>query len=369
MRPLVLVLLAAACGQSERSEPPAPESARPIIAPAPLALADAAPPLDPRAIAQLSDPDPEVRKQGATSLWAKLDRRAVELLIPLLADPDEGVRATIAIHLWDSGQEAAEPLIAALQHADPRVRAGAARALSRVRDARAVAPLAALIQDPEASVRASAVATLGHYEDPRAADAIIEALDDPAPDVRRAAVYATRDPRALPHVLELLDGRDQMMALEALGRIHDPRAVEPLMRLLKTEDAFTRQQVSVALAAQGEHALPRLQSALETGGDKLRRDAARALAGIKAPAAGQSLLAALQKQDLAAVAGGAQWLCRQRDAKPDPVLLAALSRHGDVELAGTLLNCGGASVLYEAAAKWAERRGYDIKTTWVTREP
>jgi HEAT repeat protein len=340
------------------------------MAPAPPATQDAAPPppLDRQAIARLADRDPRVREQAALDLSVMRDRRAVELLVPLLGDADEGVRGAVRVYLAENGRVAVEPLITALQHADPRVRAGAAGALFSARDPRAIAPLVGLLQDPEPTVRASAVSSLSYSDDPRAADAIVGALDDPRPEVRRAAIAATRDPRALPHVLDHLDGRDQMTALEALVRIHDVRAVAPLIRLLKTaRDDYTRQRVSHALAAQGEHALPPLQSALERGGDKLRRDAARALAGIKAPAAGNALLAALQKQDLAAVAGGAEWLCRQRDARPDPVLIAALDRHGDVELAGTLLNCGTYE-LREAAATWAERRGYEVQTMMVPRQ-
>jgi beta-lactamase regulating signal transducer with metallopeptidase domain len=81
-----------------------------------------------------------------------------------------------------------EPLIAALQDPDWRVRSYAAWALSTSGDARAVEPLLPLLDHPVWRVRAMAASALRSIGDPRATPALEKALDDPAWQVRMEAV-------------------------------------------------------------------------------------------------------------------------------------------------------------------------------------
>jgi HEAT repeat protein len=79
----------------------------------------------------LTDGDRAVRAKAASGLGKLKAAGAVDLLVRSLGDKDSQVAGAASTALWRIGEPAIEPLIRALGHEDPVVRAGAARTLRR----------------------------------------------------------------------------------------------------------------------------------------------------------------------------------------------------------------------------------------------
>ena len=91
----------------------------------------------------------------AEDLLERLAPASLEFLVEELTNGNASHRAaTVLGKLKDA--RALEPLVAALQHSDPRVRSESCAALGELRDPAAAEPLLAAIQDPEYEVRARA---------------------------------------------------------------------------------------------------------------------------------------------------------------------------------------------------------------------
>jgi HEAT repeat protein len=118
---------------------------------------------------------------------------AAPFLLEKLQDPSPQTRANAAwVMDMVVDQVQAEPLIAALQDTDARVRAAAAGALGSFRGSPGVMEaLTGVLQDDEdEQVRVSAAASLGELGDERAIPALQAVLWDPAARVRSFAGYA-----------------------------------------------------------------------------------------------------------------------------------------------------------------------------------
>ncbi|HVT43210.1 MAG TPA: HEAT repeat domain-containing protein [Thermoanaerobaculia bacterium] len=310
----------------------------------------------------LRDKDSGVSSMAGVSLGAKQDVRVARAVIPMLADDDFGKQFGIVLLLEATGSVAVEPLLEAMQDADARIRIGATHALARIKDPRAFDPMMKLLADKEPRVRAAAVTALSQTTvDTR--DAFLAMLEDADPNVRLAVVAAIKDPRAVPVLVKYAvgDGNLQRYAIEALGRIRDPSAIDPLVRQMQTErDQYVREVISNALAAYGEPAIDVLVQVLGNTKATQRRDAARALAGIDHERAREALKAAIETKDLATIAGGVRHYCKLRQPETNALLIAALDKFGDVELAHYMLNCNNSDT--DAAARaWAKKRGHKIE--------
>lgn len=144
---------------------------------------------------------------GAAEMFGKFgDANTSEFLIPLLKDENLHVRRIAAKTLWQMGWKpshdedgaqyyllnycwyhddwsdliaigipAVEPLIVALKDQDPYLRSGAAEALGKIGDARAVCPLITALNDEDLFVRRHAAYALGLIGDMRAIDPLITA--------------------------------------------------------------------------------------------------------------------------------------------------------------------------------------------------
>jgi ParB family transcriptional regulator, chromosome partitioning protein len=165
------------------------------------------PPLEAAQLSQYAD----VRKLAVEALIKKHTAPAQALLVKALADADKDVRQLALGALV--GDDARDPLMAALAspHADVRVRA--ARALARHGDSAALAPLLALATAPEPAERErqadwlelveSALEGLAELADPDALASVVPLLQSQLPSVRKKAAYALVW-TALPHHLETL---------------------------------------------------------------------------------------------------------------------------------------------------------------------
>lgn len=182
---------------------------------------------------------------------------SVPLLIAALRTDDRRAHTLVVDNLVRAGAGAVELLVEALDDISPNVRAGAARALGKIGDRRALGPLIFRLRyeaDPE--VRKPLVWAL-HMGGERAVPALIEALRDPDEWVRFGAVVVLAKigaPAVTPLVRALYDPAPLVRAgaAETLGRIGDTQALEPLANLLHDVDSDTWQQAAIALGRLGD---------------------------------------------------------------------------------------------------------------------
>lgn len=182
----------------------------------------------------------------------------VETLIIALRTEDRRAHTLVVDDLVKVGTAAVEPLLLALEDANPNVRAGAARALGKIGDPRALDILiACLREDSSAEVRKSAVWAL-HMGDVRAVGPLIEALHDRDEWVRFGATIVLAKigfPSVLPLIRTLqrdADPRVRAIAAETLGRIGDVRALEALALALNDTDEGICQQAAIALGRMAD---------------------------------------------------------------------------------------------------------------------
>jgi HEAT repeat protein len=231
----------------------------------------------------LQHKDPTVQYDAAEALGETGDERAVEpLLAALKNDETGGVRWKAAEALSKLGTPAVAGLISALQHDDDDVRWKAAIALGEIGDPQAIAPLINVLCDNDRFVRSraayalsmigepavdplihalregdgnlrwGAAIALGKIQNPRAIAPLIHALADKYENVRAesaAALAAIGKPALGPllQVLKFSDGAVRIEIVTALGELHDTGAIQPLIQLLDTADEDERKAIADAL--------------------------------------------------------------------------------------------------------------------------
>jgi len=185
--------------------------------------------------------------------------------------------------------QAVEALTPAVNHADPKPRAAAAVALTKIRSDAAVAKLLFLVaNDADARVRVMAVrgvAATITAKDARAFKALVEKLADPDPMVREESAVALGVrgvTGAVPSLMKLVEeamaekpGRDRKnpsmkwalgtVALVSMGKTMDADAVEPMRKVLHdAQDWRLRASAVVGLGrVQKAAAVPDLIEALD----------------------------------------------------------------------------------------------------------
>lgn len=154
---------------------------------------------------------------------------------------------------------AVEPLIAALQDTEAKVREQAARALGWISDPRAAAPLSRCLNDTETRCRAAAVEALGMLRTPAALKPLARAMADPGRDVRMRAARALGemgDPVAADLLLAVVYDEEEHLEVRAasaraLGALHQPKTLPALQELLEVPQATLRVAALDGLAALG----------------------------------------------------------------------------------------------------------------------
>lgn len=170
----------------------------------------------------------------------------------------------------------------------------AARALGRLRDARALEPLTEALQDEDSGLRGSAANALGEIGDPRAVEYLIKALED-------------KDDYPVKHAAEALGKLGDVAVVEHLVPFlrHDPRseitqaAAKSLEKLgWKAKDDEEKAYFLLAkwdwegLAKLGKAAVPPLIWAMEIDTKSLRQQAAMTLGKIGDPRAVKPIIRA-----------------------------------------------------------------------------
>ena len=147
---------------------------------------------------QLNNPDATVRRNAAwaigelTAMVPGERSGAVPQLINLLTDPDEWVQMAAARALGElRDHRSLDGLIARLGDDKWRVRQLATRALSEMKNARAVAALCSvLLSDVRAEVRRGAAEALGEISSAEALPSLKQALNDAEASVSAKAAWA-----------------------------------------------------------------------------------------------------------------------------------------------------------------------------------
>jgi HEAT repeat protein len=268
-------------------------------------------------IAALKDKVGVVRREAALALGDIKDKRAVKPLMNSLGDSDAIVRINATTALKEMGipetaiadlqvkaEDGFNSLIQQLKDRNRNTRAEAAKALSEIKDARAVDPLIHALNDDESYVRWQAARALGKIKDTRAAGPLINALQDDYTYVRKEVA-------------------------EALGEIKDARAVEPLLNLLKYDDTYAREWASKSLIKIGTPVV-------------------------------ENLLNAPKENNLKLVADSYYFFICRGESGTETILIEALNKYGTKKMTADFMNCGN-SQLKEAAQKWAENHGYKIE--------
>lgn len=202
--------------------------------------------------------------------------------------------------LRQMGRAGVPALMVALQHSDPVIRAGAARALGRLKDPTSVPALAAATEDPDSSVRLAAVLALSDIPGPEAVQALTKALHARHALVRDCAsrALAHRSLDALRTALGDPDPVARTAAAHGIGYYARDRLSIPRLRaLLRDESADVRRTAARALgwiAIHHAQAVDALREAQQHEEEEIRAIAARCLGRLDPAVATDALLCALR---------------------------------------------------------------------------
>lgn len=212
----------------------------------------------------LADEDPKVRNGAAIALGKIGDVRAIEALIVALRDTYRDIRLHAAEALGEiKDTRAIEPLIVAL---DDGVGTPIAEALKKI-GMPAIVSLIAALQDKNEDIRRRAAMTLGWIKNSRAVEPLIVSLSDPSNSVCNCAIGALKNigtPAIDPLIALLHDKRKDVRshAVTALGGIGYP-AVDPLISALHDANEDVWNSASMALQKIRAQAIKPLITALK----------------------------------------------------------------------------------------------------------
>ena len=329
---------------------------------------------------------------------------AAEALSTLDWRPDrdaDGARYWIERGRWDEcveiGEPALGPLVSAL--ASLSKGEGAAQALGRIGDPRAVAPLIAVLESETTAwrdVRAEAARALGQIGDVRAVMPLIVPLRDGystiVPKAALEALVMIGPPAVESLIASLKDeSKDaRKRATEGLGLIGDARAAEPLAALLRDESNYVRNAVIKAMVEIGAPAVEPLSVLLRDADGSVRMRAAKALGLIGDARAAEPLIAPLKDESKsvrdaalealvkigAPAVGPLSIVLNDRDSSTRAGATKALGRIGDAQAVDPLVTMLGTDddsdvlrAAAEALVKIGNRRAVKPLVELIRKSP
>lgn len=155
-----------------------------------------------------------------TTIRALLKCKDANELIPLLKADSLAIRRMAEDRLMQIDGEAA--LLAALQHENSLIRAGACRILGKIRSRAAQSQLQDCLRDDDKAVIVAALSALGKLRVPESLPSIITMMQqDAALIVQITGARALRNfekiDRALPHLISLLQSHHLLVQLEVMA--------------------------------------------------------------------------------------------------------------------------------------------------------
>ena len=211
------------------------------------------------------------------------DGQSAPVILSALDNDNQLVWQAASDALNELDEKAVNPLIEALSHEKPRVRAKAALALGKIGDARAVEALSVLFHDEDSDVRTEAATALGTIGNGKAIQHLTKAVHDKNAEVRWCGVWGlwqVGDTSAVePLIYALSDSNDKIRELAVVGlrATRDSRAIQPLIGALDDKSESVQQSAIKSLAALGGIAVEPLIQALESGNKTVKTNALSAL--------------------------------------------------------------------------------------------
>jgi len=238
-------------------------------------------------IGMLKDPDVRVVRATITMLAAFPSPEVVAALVPFLGAigyTDYAVRTLQKVVFSDM-----DPVLAAAESGDPRMRAGAVEVLQSCDDPRCTGVLTRALADPDPKVVNAALPAFERAATPGSTDALVSLGERRIPgiDPRKliSALVATRDPRIAPvlaqhiHWMDLAESNMAKRAFES-DRI-EIRSIgdfaHALPALERNDDAVVQWMIR-ACKKLGPETQPLVRNAVKD--KKLARGAARVLLGL-----------------------------------------------------------------------------------------
>ena len=286
----------------------------------------------------VEDPKDVLKAAAVSALGEIGDPRSAQPIVDSMSYMTSGSWYEIAVALRKLGDPGTTALIGALKRNDESVRIDAARGLGVIKDARAVGPLIALLNDPVDTVRGAAAGSLGDIGDAAAVKPLEDALQ------ARAA-------------------RSNAAVVVALGRLQGSRAVPTLVRQLGRPASSDESTAILRMLGEfgGPASLDTVVAVVEGRfasswrfEDLDRQYAGEALGAIGGNRADSVLYAALNRQDIPVIQGGARYFIAMGRDGSDVLLVRALNsgKDGLLQLA-ELYAASGNSMLVSAASAWA----------------
>lgn len=208
-------------------------------------------------IAALRDEDWAIREEAATLLGGLKDPRAVSPLVSVLRDQERSVRDAAVGALRSIGSPSVMALGACLTDAELSVQEAASAVLATIADARVLSQLIHALRSPDWIVRMHAAKALGRIKDSGSVGALAPLLQDKVKAVREevSSALAAIGESAMPALLDSLTHQDWLVrlhAVEALGKTASHEAVQPLLTTLFNDtDSAVREDTVRALGSIG----------------------------------------------------------------------------------------------------------------------
>ncbi len=290
---------------------------------------------------KLRSTDPMVRQIGVELLVSK-GQKGLDEVIEMLDSPDANVRGGAAEALGRIGdKKAVGPLLRLVQDEDRYVRRRAVQALGELRAERAVRPLVGRLSDNDWFVRWKVAEALGKIGGSGAIEALLIALEDENRYVRdeaTAVLQRMKDPTALEMIAMRLGHEDDLVRIAAARVLEsivedtgDTRALQPLLKALDNRCVNVQEIAARALGHIGEPAVEPLLRLLNHELDYVVRGAAKALGEIGDHRAVDPLLALLPRWEYH---GGTRYT---RDPFVRKISVRALGKIGDAAAIDSLV--------------------------------
>jgi len=320
----------------------------------------------------LSDSNSRVKQNAFRALCKS--GRALEPVIQSLNDPDVCQSMSAGRRLSSYGKSAVEPLLRALEKAEPIAADRITKALGELRDPRAIVPLVEHIRNTESNwtSHGNAIEAIGEIGDPVGIEPLLEVLKDESAreELRRwtrmnvaEALGTIADPRGTDSLITLTrdenryvrstaavglgnigdkksssalhpllnddDRQVREQAVLALGKIGDFRSVRPLLEVASSRLPGEQWEALTAIRRIGDSAFHPLLEALQSERPPIRVNAALALALFRDRGAVDPLLSTLQDEEASVRVAAARALGEIGDPKPIPALISmfASPRH------------------------------------------
>jgi hypothetical protein len=188
--------------------------------------------------------------QKGKAIWLPnaTEVNAVVNILQLIDKSEIGVRRWLVTLLGESGMPAMiEPILNQLSDPDPNLRRDVIAAIENLANKKATPSLLAKLNDPDANIRKEIILLLNRLGDKQAVPSLLAKLDDPDTALRKTTIEVLGhigNKQAIPPLLAMLDNPNQDIGVTvaaALNVLGEPKAKAALTHYLNSQEAEVRQ--------------------------------------------------------------------------------------------------------------------------------